>query len=213
MTLILLKRLFCSSLLLVLVVGCGKKNASGGGSSSPAALNQLTTNLSASAQKILTEYQQWYNSNTEGPYPGRGVWKEVKKTETFNTELNCSQKSADLKLFKIPYEVCSYDRQPLTTETNDRIVDLIQQSNGVKSSVPGLRNIATLENGSLHLIDITKNQISGKPYYTFNFIRKDGVRVNYIVDTNIHSQFNPVVQEIFEPNQKTVISVTVNQAL
>jgi hypothetical protein len=207
---------FCASFLVVLAVGCGKDNSTGGGSSN---MNPYTNpNVTQTAKANFDQLKKWYSSSQEGqlfnqPYFQKAVFSAVSQQQS------CEEK--ELWGF-LKYQYCSYansgsTQTPQSVSTtclgmaNNYLVtapgtlsnnQCTPTKNGVKyakSSNTELKNVITLNNGSLAIYDVQKQ---GSAYIviagpkTSNGFSSSPTMI-FVIDTAVHSVYNPVqVQDI-----------------
>ncbi|MGE3608655.1 MAG: hypothetical protein AB7I27_03625 [Bacteriovoracaceae bacterium] len=194
-----MKTVFLSSVLMLsLLVGCGKDKSSSGGGSASSSLSY--SNLSASGQQVASEFNNWYNSNTE-PFQLSGNYNKVlgvyNTSSNSNTNSNCI--GGWLKLCgSFSWSTSSSSSSP--TSTYNQTVSVSQGSS--KLSNPELAKLFNGSAGTLAYAE--KVQASGSiPYAYMLTFEKNGVLTSYVIDPNYHSHQNPMSFSVAGSQQVT----------
>lgn len=204
MTTRFMKHLFCSSLLLALVAGCGKNEKSGGSSG---VFNPLISNLPANSQQAVSDFQAWYNSTTEGSIPSLGNWTERRTVKTYSASNNCNNQNISVFGLSLgSLNLCFNASAPASSQTQSRSVSVVSGSS--KSGNTKLTQLIN-EFSASTIISATESasQVGGNSkVFILNFQRSNGSQVTYIVDSGYHSAFNPVY--IMDTNTRSDETVT-----
>ncbi len=195
------KILLCASLA-VFAVGCGKDNKSSGGTGTVPAVNPYTGSVPASSQQALKNFQTWYASKTEGKIPSIGQRTEIRRITTYSQTDGCEQKP--ISIFGVDLGNLNYCFNSSSQSDSDdvtRVVNVIV--NQTKSQNTKLA--AAYSGAGMKLASVIQGQSQFGTYYQLEYVKTNGHRVVYIVDTGINSAFNPV--QITNSEARSVESV------
>lgn len=195
------KILLCASLA-VFAVGCGKDNKSSGGSGGVVNTNPYTGTVPAASQQALKNFQAWYSNKTEGQFPGIGQKTEFRRITTYSQTDGCEQKPISIfgvDLGNLNY--CFNSSSQSSSKDSSRTVNVL--ANQTKSQNTKLA--AAYSGAGMKLANVSQGRSQFGTYYQLEYVKTNGHRVVYTIDTGIHSAFNPV--QITNSEARTVESV------
>lgn len=190
--------LLCASLI-VFAVGCGKENKSGGEAASP--VNPYTGSVPAASQSALKNFQDWYNSSTEGSYPGIGQKIETRIVQNYSRTDGCETKPITIFGYNITeINYCFSNSTSVSNQETDRVVNVLVSQ--VKSQNTKLAQAYAGSGMTLANATSLGQSRYGGTIYQLEYSKSNGHRVVYIIDTGVNSAFNPV--QITDSEAKTV---------
>jgi hypothetical protein len=226
-----LKKLFCSSLMLLMIAACGKENKTGGqnGSYNFGGINLVQGGNQQSTQR-LEMLRQWYNQNQEGHIYQTGMMVRSVYSANAQNNQNCSPRT----FLGITFTFCSYSSSGSTSQTAlSQVVSCIGQNNVnnqlqlmiapgtkngqycsptgqavayTKSSNVELAKVLSLNNGAWSLYEV--QQVSQSVFAItvgpFNQGFMAAPTHVYYIDTAVHSVYNPVQVNDIAAGQLTV---------
>lgn len=181
----LIRSFVCASLI-VFAVGCGKDNKSSGGGSYT---NPYTGTVPAESQAALANFQNWYNSANEGGFPGLGQRIETRTIRTFGQTDGCESKP--IKVFGVTImdlNYCLNKSSQLNEQRFDRVVNIVADS--AKSQNAKL--VEAFNGGGMTLANVLQGQSQYGVYFQLEYVKANGHRKVFTIDTGIHSSINPV---------------------
>jgi len=197
------KHLVVTSCFLVLAAGCGKDagKSSSAAPVDPNSINPLTglpysglqpnQNLNTTGVQAITNLNAWYASVSEGGIPSIGQHIVTRSVTSYNTSSNCKTYLGFLNL-------CYSGSTGGSTTSSSQIINVV--SGQAKSSNPKLVEIFSSSTG------IISQASQSNTVYNVEFVKTDGSRVSYIIDTSYNSALNPVVIYDTNANTKDVVS-------
>ena len=195
------KHLVVTSCFLVLAAGCGK--TSGSKSSTGVGIDPLTglpyntsgllnyQNLNTTGVQAITNLNAWYTSVSEGGIPSIGQHIITRSVTSYNTSSNC-------KTFLGFLNMCYSGSTGGNTTQSSQIINVLASQ--AKSSNPKLVEIFSGQSGTI------SQASQSNTVYNVEFVKTDGSRVSYIIDTSYNSALNPVVIYDTNANTKDVVS-------
>lgn len=188
----LFRSIICAALI-VFAVGCGKDNKSSGGGNvgqipnpNP---NPYTGQIPAESQAALTNFQNWYNSQTEGTYPGLGQKIETRTIDNYSQTDGCESQPISFfgrKLLDLNYCLNTSSKQ--NSQNVDRTINVVAGSAKSQNS----KLVEAYSGAGMTLANVLQGQSQFGTYYQLEYVKTNGHRVVYTIDTGIHSSFNPV---------------------
>jgi hypothetical protein len=208
----IMRSFICASFLMVLAMGCGKDNGSGNGGGS--SNTYLAPNVSQNAKTNFEQLKKWYSNSQEGQLFNQPYFRKAVFTIASQQPV-CEDK--ELWGF-LPYQYCKYSNSNDGQTPQSISTTCLGTANGYLVTAPGalsnngqctpskdgvkyakssnaeLKNVITLQNGSLALYDV---QIQGSYYIVIAGPKvSNGFTSNpsviYVIDTAVHSVYNPV---------------------
>lgn len=182
-------KLLCTSLMLTFLVGCGKDNASGGGT--PPATNLLQQgNIPADSQQAFKNVSTWYSNNVEG-YPSTLGSRLEKRTITnYSNSNNCDTKTF-LGFFNINY--CLESSSNNNVSTAERTVYLVSNQSKSTNNPKLVSVFSPATDLKLHKVsELPSPGGEGYHIYVFDYIKPNNHVLRYVIDTGLHSAFNPI---------------------
>lgn len=184
-------KLLCTSLMLTFLVGCGKDNASGGSGGNPSLTDQLQVgNVPADSQQALKNLSAWYSSTTEG-YPSTLGSRLEKRTVTiYSNSSNCDTETF-LGFFNVNY--CLESSTNNNVSTIERTVYLVANQSKATNN-PKLASVFSPAAG-LTIEKVTElPSPGGQNYrlYVVDYLKSNKHVLRYVIDTGLHSAFNPI---------------------
>ncbi len=181
------------------ITACGKDNSSGGSKSGNFGSVITAPNLPQNSTQAFSNFKSWYNSREEsfGGY-GPGVYELAYQ----NSGSASSNNGCELKTWGIfQYYTCSsssWSSMPTASATCK--VAILSTTTNVKSQNTTLARIASGQMGTL--IGATQtggtNQTRGVFNLQFQNTNQNdpafGTVTTYVIDTNYHSSFQPVMR-------------------
>lgn len=192
------KMLLCSSLMLTLVVACGKDK--GGSSAAPAPkpvqnLISMPSGLAAQYQAAFTKLSTWYKAADTQNIGAKGLFYKgapIQASASFNYCINlifwksgdCDQQSST-----IPFNKC-YVKVGSSYNVHDNASCTGTGKSMTKLTNPELKKALTRTD--LKLLEVVE---VGAGVFRLTYGVNFTPYVQYIVDTNLHSILNPVVAQ------------------
>jgi len=185
----LIRSIVCASLI-VFAIGCGKDNKSSGGGGGPIPNpNPYTGQIPAESQGALTNFQNWYSSQTEGSYPGLGQKIETRMIHSYSQTDGCESQPISLfgkKLLDLNYCLNTSSKQ--NSQNVERPINVVAGSAKSQNS----KLLEAYSGAGMTLANVLQGQSQFGTYYQLEYVKTNGHRVVYTIDTGIHSSFNPV---------------------
>lgn len=197
------KKLLCTALMLVFIVGCGKENSSGGGGTTT---NPITVpDVPSTSSDQFNRLKSWYTSTAQDGLPNvAGPRTEKRAYLDYSLVTNECETKTWLGFIDINYCFNNESVEPIIKQ---RTVHVVLGGNKALNN-DNLRRVFSPPSGFTFdkVTEANSPLSSSARLYTVDYIKPNKHVVRYKIDTGLNSAFNPV--EIYDTETKKTEYVT-----